>query len=219
MVNIFALSKRELQLFVKGKCRHHHRYCEHPNCFIVEQSYIPKVAFLDIETSNLAADYGIVISVAILDDATDEIYADTITQNDIKKGIYDKRLVENAIKQLLKYDVIITYNGEKFDIPFLRARALIHKIEFPVYGQIQHRDMYQLVKRKFRIHSKKLINLCKIMGIEDKTAIEPTCWIQAMTGNKEALEKIKQHNIGDVIALKKVYYEVQKYGANTRRSL
>jgi uncharacterized protein YprB with RNaseH-like and TPR domain len=71
-----------------------------------------RIGFLDIETSNLVADFGIILSYCIkplghgkkIDEAR-------ITKKDIREGREDGRVVEKLLRDLAKYDRVVTYYG------------------------------------------------------------------------------------------------------------
>jgi hypothetical protein len=59
-------------------------------------------------------------------------------------------------------DMIVTYNGNKFDIPTLNREFLIHGIPPPAPTKLM--DLYQHVKRRFRFSSNKMDHV----GIYDR---------------------------------------------------
>ena len=64
-LNIFALGKSEKKARAVFRCIHRHNGFDHPNCYDTEKGIIEKIGFLDIETSNLNADFGYVLSYCI----------------------------------------------------------------------------------------------------------------------------------------------------------
>jgi hypothetical protein len=61
-MDITKYSKAQLVKFGKTKCHHGHTFLAHPGC-IQEKELL--IGFLDIETSNLDADFGIILSYCI----------------------------------------------------------------------------------------------------------------------------------------------------------
>ena len=218
-VNPFNLKKDELLLFLTGRCRHHHYYYEHSACFVKEMGRKPTIGFLDIETSNLQADFGIVLSYAIKKADCKKIYSRVITKDELMNGTLDKEVVRQCIEDMSKFDVIISYFGSRFDIPFLRSRALYWKLEFPKYGYIKHKDVYYMVKNRLRLHRNRLEDACRLLGISGKTHLDGTYWVKALTGDKKSLRYILDHNKRDVILLEQVYNKLNVYARETKRSI
>ena len=65
-VPLHRLKKQELVWLATHRCRHRHLYIEHYNCYLKEHPDREKIGFLDIESSNLDGDYGIMLSYWIL---------------------------------------------------------------------------------------------------------------------------------------------------------
>jgi uncharacterized protein YprB with RNaseH-like and TPR domain len=175
------------------------------------------VGYLDIETSGLQGDFNYMLSWSIKTANIDEIKSGIIKPKEISDGTLDKRIVKEAIDTLQNYRTIYTFYGTRFDLPFLRTRALYHDLQFIPYGLIQHKDLYYLVKRILRIHRNRLESAADLLGIKGKTHLEPRIWIRANSGDKEALQYILDHNIADVILLEKVHKRLKDYEAVTRR--
>jgi uncharacterized protein YprB with RNaseH-like and TPR domain len=175
------------------------------------------VGFLDIETSGLQADFNFMFSWSIKTADSKEIISAVITPEELHTGILDKRIIKELIKVMYNYKRIYTYYGTLFDIPFIRTRALYHKLEFIPYGLVQHKDVYYLARRILRIHSKRLQSVCGLLGIKGKTHLEPRIWVMANTGNPKALKYILEHNKADVIILERAYKKLQTYEGRTRR--
>jgi len=218
-VNPFNLKKDELLIFLTGRCKHHHFYYEHPACFLKELGKEPKRGFLDIEVSNLHADFGIVLSYAIKVENKRKIYAGVITKEELTNGTLDKRVVQECIRDMMKFDEIITYNGTRFDLPYLRSRALHWGLEFPKYGYIKHKDAYYMVRNRLRLHRNKLEDACRLLGIKGKTHLDGTQWVKALTGDKKALKYVLDHNKKDVIILEELYHRLRDYVKEVRRSI
>jgi len=220
VVNPHKLKKSELVKFTTGYCRHRHRYYEHPNCFIEEQMYKPRVGYLDIETSHLKANFGVMLSYCIKVDGKREILGNVITKKELHHPDMDKWIVKKCINDMMKFDELITYNGTRFDIPFIRTRALIHGLDFPIYGSIKHKDAYYMAKGRLCLHRKNLETVSYALGIPGKNHVDGNLWMKAsMHGDKKALEYIYDHNRRDVVVLEKVYKALKEYIREVKRSI
>jgi uncharacterized protein YprB with RNaseH-like and TPR domain len=170
---------------------------------------LPKTGMLDIETSNLDANFGIMLTYAIRDYHSGEVLSGTISSQDIESFPSDKtdtRLVFNLVRDIQGFDTLVTFYGKRFDIPFLRTRALIDDISFPSYGSIKHIDVYDWAKHKLKLNSNRLEVVCRtIFGETEKTHIEYKYWVGATRGDQGSLDWILDHNIRDVNDLCRVY--------------
>lgn len=219
---VHRLKKAEIISLANGRCRHGHTYLEHYQCYLDEhKNEEEKVGFLDIETSNLDANFGVILTWAI--NSNGIITNDRLSKEDIERYDSDKidtRIVKNLVEELFKYDRIVTYYGKRFDIPFLRTRALYDNIDFPVYGSLKHDDVYFWVKYKLKLNSNRMeVAARTIFGETDKTHIEFKYWIAGTRGDEEALSYILDHNIKDVEELERVYYKLVDFARRQDSSI
>ncbi len=178
-----------------------------------------RVGYLDLEASNLNANFGICFSWVIKEQGVDKLDYAVVTKEEMRNGILDKRVIQDFVNTIQKYTIVYTYYGSRFDVPFLRTRALMHEIEFPALGETQHRDLYYLVRSKMKLNRNSLENATGALGIEGKTHINWKFWIRAMTGDKQALDYILEHNKYDVIILEKLHEKLAKFESMGRRLL
>lgn len=176
-------------------------------------------AFLDIETTNINADFAFMLSYAFKVKDKNEVLCSCITREEVLSGQLDKRLIKDFVKTLRKFKRIYTYYGDRFDVPFARTRALVHKIEFPPYGLIQHQDLYYLARAKLKISSNRLERVCDILSIKGKTHLKPRTWTLATTGDTKSIAYVLDHNIKDIIILEKAYNKLKVYATVQRRSI
>lgn len=217
--NPLNLKKEDLAVLFTQRCKHHHLYAEHPQCYIDECKNNLRIGFLDIESSNLKADFGIMLSYCIKEAGTKTIYGRAINKNELDKGILDKDIVRECIKDIGKFNLIVTYYGTKFDLPFIRSRAMYWNMDFPVYGSHNHKDVYYMVKSRLCIHRNRLEDAARLLGITGKNHIDGYYWITALTGNAKALGYILDHNKRDVLVLESVYNKMKAYAKNTSKSI
>lgn len=222
---IHRLKKKEIIWLATHNCKAHaHSYLSHYNCFLRENPNLEeKVGFLDIETSNLDANWGIMLSYCIKDKDSNRIYSSVITKRDIGKynaDQTDKRILTKLIKDLKRFDRIVTHYGRRFDIPYIRTRALIMKVPFPFFGSIQNDDTWVIARKKLKLNSNRLATIEKaLLGKGTKTHLQPKYWIAGARGDKKALEYILDHNIKDVLALEKIWYKLRDFVSKTNCSI
>lgn len=207
-------------------CKHGHPYLIHFGCYEAEHPEGPikeRVGYLDIESSNLKADYGIVFCYCIKDSNSKKIYETCLTANQLRK-YEDWWVVKCCIRDMKLFDRIVTWYGSdyRFDVPFLRTRALDLGLvdEFPAHKQIWQTDGYSIAKKKFCFSSNRLVNVTKVALKESrKTRIERKYWIPAMRGNKDALAYILQHCRNDVLDLEGVFNKISRFAPKSKTSI
>lgn len=215
---IGRMKKDEIVELYKGRCKHGHRFIEHYGCYLQENKSKTRIGFFDIEASNLKADFGIMLSWAILSD-DGEMFSDFITAKDLH-GKLDERIVRSCVDAMKKFDVIVGYYSTKYDIPYTRTRAHVQGIPFPEFGELQHKDVYYIIKAKFALSRNRLENASKLLaGKTEKTRMEPEQWVRALGGDKKSIEYIYDHNKRDVRDLRRLYHEVIRYVKNGTKSV
>lgn len=225
MLNLNRLRKDEILWLANHHCRHGHRYIEHLNCVETEKPNMcpvfEKIGFLDIEASNLNADFGIIISYAIKE-LDGGVYKYVVSPRELKSGIYDKNLVTQCITDMRKFDRLVVYYGgdNRFDLPTLRTRAVYWGLDFPSYKEIKIFDLYPVIKRKFNLHRNRLETACDFFGIPSKNhRLKPDIWIKVMGGDKKALDYVLVHNIEDCLSTEALYLKVVKYSNISNTSI
>lgn len=101
-------------------------------------------------------------------------------------------------------DGIITFNGDRFDIPTLNREFLEAGLKPP--KPPQSIDLCKVVQRKFRFASTKMGYVAKRLGVALK-APSPgiACWIGCMAGEPGALRKMALYNQRDVVVTAAIY--------------
>jgi len=170
---------------------------------------------LDIEASQLTATFGHMFSWA-LKLRKGEVFNDYIKTRTLKE---EKRIVRSLIKAFEKVDEVVTYYGTRFDIPFIRTRALYHDLTFPDYMSITHLDLYYVARHRLRMHSNRLATVAEFLGVQGKTPLAPAIWVQASFGDRQAIEYIRDHNIADVVILEGVHDRLEPFMRGVQRSV
>ncbi len=206
---LHALKKGDFIWMGMHKCRKHgHSYLEHYSCYEKEVKESPeRIGFLDIETSNLDADFGIILSWAIKEKGG-KIASSVITKEELLKS-EDKEIVKRLIKEMQNYDRLITWYGCRFDMPFIRSRAVALGLDYPGFGAIKHQDIYFISRNKLKLSSNRLENVARVvLGKTNKTRVDGKYWRAALRGDKKSIGYILKHNLLDVIDLERVYDKI-----------
>ncbi len=219
LTNIKNANSTQYQWLYENKCTHRHRYTRHFNCFLKDNDISEQVAFLDIETSNLKANFGIVLCWCILD-LEGNLYEDWMTLEDVMSGDEDKRVVGTCIETMKTFDRIVGHYSTYFDVPFIRTRALIHGLSFPGQGELYHTDTWKMAKKSLCLHSNRQAVVAEsLYGKTVKTRISHPDWRKAMVGNVEAMKEVLDHCEKDVQDLKKNYLTLLPFCRAIRSSI
>ena len=214
-------------------CEHSHDITSHPACFaegrvkaetIAEKGApwytLPdyRIGYFDIETDGLKADFSTILSWCIKDRGGSVVY-DVTTRKDLLSPNPDLRLIKSLIKEMSKYKIIVGYYSTKFDVPYVRTKALHYNLPFPEFGSTYHFDIYYTVKHKMNLSRNSLDNACDYLGIEGKTPLAKDIWRAAKYGDPVALDEVVEHNIGDVEILERVHDRLTPFAKWTKKSM
>jgi uncharacterized protein YprB with RNaseH-like and TPR domain len=236
LFNPRKMLKAELIWIMTTRCNEHGRpYSEHPGCLAKEQPlWMPsgeRVGFLDIESTNLKANFGYVISWAIKELGKDKVYSACVRPSEIRKEArssltepvaIDHRVLRKFYETVMKFDKVCVYWGKnrRHDIPFLRHRCLKAGVSFPLYKEVLCIDVYDMCKNFLSLHSYRLEVVCNEFAIPAKGhKLTGQIWVKSNSGNKLALDHILSHNIEDVVCLEPVYKMLEPFTGRQRPSI
>ena len=159
-------------------------------------------AMVDIESSQLDADFGRLICVGIKPLHEEPIMLST-------RGD-DRKLAEKVARELRNYDYIVTYFGTRFDIPFLTTRLLVHGLE-PL-GLTRHVDVYYTVRSILKLASnRQALAVQSLFGKADRTDVVASVWARATEGDKEAIQYVVDHCYADLFDLERLFLKMVKF--------
>lgn len=168
-----------------------------------------KLLFFDIETTGLGftksniiflVGTGIIINNKFL-----------IKQFVLANREEEFEMYKSVIKEFRDKKIIITYNGEKFDLPLFTKRLSIHnkKEYIKIINSKEHIDLLKIVRRKWR----KTIGNCSLGNVEKKLLnihreedlpgfLVPSFFKLYLQENDILyLNKILKHNRQDILSL------------------
>ena len=161
-------------------------------------------ACFDLETSNLQADFSIILTACIKPYGQETVVFRADHYHDwVDDRADDSQITKDIAEELRKHAIIITHYGVYFDIPFLRAKMMKHNLE-PL-PQMFAVDTWQIARKNFKMSSRRLQNMASFFDLGEKELVEGGLWMSAAyNGSKEAMDKIVAHNIKDVEILEKL---------------
>jgi Predicted exonuclease len=138
-----------------------------------------------------------------------------------QRGIMFDSVMKSKPKAMLKgihalldeADVVVTYNGNKFDLPMLAKEFVQHGMAPPSpYKSI---DLYRTARSVFRFPSNKLDFLSQQLGIGQKVKHAGfTLWIDCMNRDPKAWKQMERYNKQDVALLEKLYDRLRPWIRN-----
>lgn len=204
-------------------------FCTHLSCWNKARYENGCVGYLDIECSDLDADFGIVLSWTLKERDSDKMYSAAINMDDIQdslkadKVITDKRILRELAPHLGEFEYVVCHYGaidRGLDIRFLRTRFIKLGLKFPVYRQMYGLDTYLMSRYKLKLHSNRLDAIADFFGCPyKKTSLKPDHWQLAKLGSPKSLKYVVQHNKLDVLILEWVHRKLEPYANISKRSI
>lgn len=143
------------------------------------------------------------------DKPSETMYMDNSKAKNIQD---DKELVKGLSKLLNKADIIITQNGEEFDVKKLNARAVINGLK-PI-KPCKSTDLLKEGRKVFKFTSHKLEYMADKINTKYKKLAHKEypgfdLWKVILAGDKRAWPVMKKYCINDVLATEELYSKLQ----------
>lgn len=158
--------------------------------------------YLDIETSSLDADSGMVVAIGYAIGGEDPKIIFVKSFDD------EKKVISNIFSEIREKNVV-TFNGTLFDIPFLIARGLKYDLYLP---KVELVDLYSWARKFLRLQSRSFHQICLFYNIphEEISGKEVNeLFIKAVSGDSNAKERIITHLNQDIKALQILYEKIK----------
>src|SRR6266850_8594911 len=170
-----------------------------------------RIAAVDLETSGLEGDWGSILCASFLPILEENKYGEvyTLTRKVRAKDPRDDGALASKIRdEIAKYNVIVTWNGKLFDVPFLNARLL--KAGKADCNPQMHLDMmWYAAGSSARLASRKLDNVAKFFKTPNqKYDVMPEVLQASRYGDPDALKEVIKHCETDVRILRDVYWQL-----------
>lgn len=126
---------------------------------------------------------------------------------------YDDDFLDEMWTLLDEADVVLTYNGRRFDLPTLNREFV--KAGMPPPSPYKHLDLLETVKKVFKLPSNKLQFVAEDLQIGSKLAHEGwDLWRKCREGDEAAWRKMERYNKQDVSLLIKLYNRIKPWISN-----
>lgn len=115
-----------------------------------------------------------------------------------------KKMLKRLHRLLDEADIVVHYNGKKFDIPTIQREFVKAGMRPP--SPFHQVDLYHVVRKQFRFASNKLDFVAQELGLKTKVAHKGMkLWAECMAGLASAWATMKRYNVRDVVILKQLY--------------
>lgn len=135
-----------------------------------------------------------------------------LSPEDVRDG-NDLLVVVDTIRAIEKADLLVTFNGKRFDVPLLKTRALYHGL--PPIKFAPHLDLMQESKKNFRFPSNSMQNISLYLGEHGKLATSgrnlwERCYRwQERDDCNEALKQMLTYGLQDIDATRDLHKRLQ----------
>lgn len=124
----------------------------------------------------------------------------------------DSRIMENLWQLINDADIIVSHNGNKFDIPRINSRFIVNGLSpTKPYFSV---DTCQIARRQFGFSSNKLDALATHFNIPHKLDTDFDLWKRCLEGDEKALKYMLKYNKKDVEILEEVYLKLRPWIKN-----
>lgn len=139
---------------------------------------------------------------------SNEVMGESVTKEEVANED-DSRIVKDLWKLFDEADIVVAHNGNRFDIPKVNSRFVIHGLTPPSsYFKV---DTCNVAKYTFGFSSNKLDALASYFGVPNKLETSFELWKDCLNGSEEALKYMLEYNKKDVEILEQVYLRLRPF--------
>lgn len=122
----------------------------------------------------------------------------------------DKKLLQEFVKVANQADELVGHNGDRFDLPWIRTRCLLHGIQImPEYTTI---DTLKVARSRFKFNSNRLDYISKFMGRKGKIQTSFELWKDITLKNcKRSMAEMVRYCKQDVLELEYVFSRLNQH--------
>lgn len=157
---------------------------------------------MDIESTALDADVGIFVGGGLMEPSG------KFTWFYSKNPREEARILDGFLEKISDYQVMFTWNGRVFDLPFVAARSIKHGLRVERLYIPVHIDLAEFVKNNIRLIRSDLYHVAKFLNIRKDLNVEgldiPTLYMKAVKGDRKASLAIKRHCRDDLEVTRRI---------------
>lgn len=168
---------------------------------------IPFDAYLDIETTGLCSfdDEITVIGICLANDSGNSLVQ--LVGGDVTRA--------NLLRTLRCVDTIYTYNGSRFDLPFINFRLGVNLREHFHHHDLMHDCWRKNLYGGFKAVERQLGIPRRLQGIGGAEAVI-LWWRYQINHDRKALDLLLEYNKEDVVNLITLRGKLERFGYGSR---
>lgn len=187
---------------------------------------LSEIVILDIETTGFHRTYDVmsVLGLIYFEKQHDSING-YIVQLFNENGSEDAQIISRLKHYLKSCNLLITYNGDRFDIPFLLEKTRLHAVDnhplLKIDQTMTSLDLYKVSKLQFPFLKK-----CTLKAVEEQLEIHRDDLISGKeaaqsyrqflrTKDFEMCKPILEHNYEDILNLIPLFYKLYHFSNTT----
>lgn len=164
-------------------------------------------SFLDIETTSLAADMGMLVCSVIRRRGKDSLFF-------VDSPKSERRVLDRLSAEICKCDTLVTFNGRSFDLPFIISRRLVLGAKDLGLAPACHVDLFDHCRQMLRFDKLSLDHIARVLGVEVDATLTgreiPHLYTTYLASrNRQARQQIIDHCVSDVRTLEKLYLRLE----------
>lgn len=174
------------------------------------------ILFLDIETTGLKPETSKITIIGTLTNSGIRQFYDDEEQEILKSFL-------NFMEDM-KFNELITYNGNSFDIPFLQTRMKDHNVTVPL--PLRHIDLYEIRKSEIQIQKEENGTRGYTSATQSITCEKYGIYVPRNTSGEYMAKLFSKpshkitpndvcdllhHNATDLFALSSLYYKMKEF--------
>lgn len=169
-----------------------------------------RILIWDIETRNLVADYGSVLCIGWRFVGEGRTQVKSIHDIPGTHPLDDKPLIKWFIENVWNTaDIAVGWYSSGHDEPFLRTRALIHKLPAP--RTVTTLDLWGKVWKRLKFSKNSLDNVSRQLGLTNKYYGPASDFEKVLYGDKAAMKRIVKHCRLDVDITLEAYERLKSF--------
>lgn len=207
------------------QCKNCKKYFRHSGLL---KSFSPRILLLDIETAPLAVwTWGLYDQTIYPENVISDWFLlcwsakwlfDSVS---IGEAVTPKEALQRTDRSILagmwklvdEADIVITQNGDKFDLRRLNTRWLMEGFKPPMYYRSV--DTLKVLKDRFDFSSNGMDYVNRVLGIDGKTKTDFSWWRECLEGEQKsrqaALDRMLKYNKQDVFILEELYLKIRPW--------
>lgn len=170
-----------------------------------------KIGFYDFETTDLKANFGRILGFVVVDQFGDEIKLRADEPRFLGRNKRDDSKIAAAARDVLEsFDILVSWNGKRFDNRFLNGRLVLAN-ERPLRGDLMHVDALPISRHYFAWHSHRLDAVAKTLRLgNQKTPLDPDTWEAAKDLEEWAMDYVMEHCVADCLVLRDTFWRYRR---------